>query len=177
MRSMQKIMQQSKLGHPIPLANALRQYYGRSGPLSFKNASAGFYKGFEDIESCISDVFEIVTGTPGMIYQVNTLGGAIQNRNFESQSCFPHRALPYLSELQTYWETPNPPKGLLANFDKVQSIFYEHGIRAQYSNYCSREFTDWQQAYYGESYAALQRIKRRLDPENLFQHPQSIRPA
>jgi hypothetical protein len=48
-----------------------------------------------------------------MIYQVNTLGGNIQHLEFELASAFPHRAYPYFSQLQTYWETTQQAPGLL----------------------------------------------------------------
>lgn len=164
----------SKSTSNTSLPQAMKRYYGRTGPLKFKNASAGLYKGFEDIESIASEIFEQVVATKGMIYQINTLGGGINNAQWEAQSCYPHRALPFLSELQAYWEQPNQEAKLLAAFESIQKLIREQGITAQYSNYPDINFPNWQEAYYGSNYSKLQEIKKQFDPENLFQYPQSI---
>lgn len=158
-----------------PLARALKVYYGKTNPLYFKNASAGLYKNFNDIEPIIEKALTIVLNTPGMIYQVNTLGGNIQNAAFEKNSSFPHRDFPYFSELQTYWEQPLQQKRLLERFQQVQDIFREHGIHAQYRNYPDSNFINWPASYYGSNYKKLQLIKATYDPDNIFRYEQSIK--
>lgn len=157
------------------LAAALKVYYGRPQPQYFKNASAGLYKKFSDIEPCIEKVIDTVIATPGMIYQVNTLGGNIMQAEFESASAFPHRAFLYFSELQTYWETEKQGHRLVERFQSVQNIFIENGIRAQYRNYPDINFKNWEAAYYGDNYARLQRIKNKYDPLDLVRNEQSIK--
>ena len=159
---------------PQPLVKALKVYYGRSNPMYFKNASAGLYKNFEEINSFIDKALDIVVSTPGMIYQVNTLGGNIQNAAFENASSFPHRAFPYFSELQTYWETPSQQKRLLEKFEQVQQVFSSNGIKAQYRNYPDINFSNWPEMYYGSNYKRLQAIKAKYDPDNLFRYEQSV---
>ncbi len=158
-----------------PLAQALKVYYGRQQPIYFKNASAGLYKNFAEIESFIDNVITTVLTSPGMIYQVNTLGGNIQNAEFENASAFPHRAYPYFSELQTYWETPKQEALLLERFQQVQQIFISNGITAQYRNYPDINFTNWPEMYYGANYKRLQQLKNKYDPNNLFRYEQSIK--
>lgn len=157
------------------LANALKRYYGRKEPLYFKNASAGLYKGIADIESILPELYNKVVSKPGIIYQINTLGGSIQNSEFEKNSAYPHRAYPYLSELQSYWDKASQEKVFLETFEEIQNLFTKIGIRAQYRNYPDVNFPHWETAYYGENYARLQKIKKALDPEDIFQHAQSIR--
>ncbi len=107
---------------------------------------------------------------------MNTLGGNINNPDFKSKSSYPHRELPYLSELQAYWEEDNNPKQLLAAYKKVQKAFYENGIRTQYRNYPDLDFKGYETAYYGEeNYPKLQELKRKYDPEMIFDYPQSIK--
>jgi hypothetical protein len=159
---------------PQPLARALKVYYGRSHPMYFKNASAGLYKNFEEINSFVDKALEIVVSTPGMIYQVNTLGGNIQNAEFENTSSFPHRAFPYFSELQTYWESPSLQKRLLEKFEQVQQVFGSNGIKAQYRNYPDINFSNWPELYYGSNYKRLQAVKAKYDPNNLFRYEQSV---
>lgn len=159
---------------PQPLAGALKVFYGRPSPMFFKNASAGLYKSFTDIEACIGNVIETVIKTPGMIYQVNTLGGNIQNAAVETTAAFPHRAFPFFSELQTYWETEKQAPRLLERFQQVQEMFAANGITAQYRNYPDTNFKNWEQSYYGAGYARLQQIKKKYDPANSFRYEQSI---
>jgi FAD/FMN-containing dehydrogenase len=157
-----------------PLAKALKAYYGRPNPMNFKNASAGLYKNFGDIGSFIEQALAIVVSTPGMIYQVNTLGGNIQNASFEKGSAFPHRSCAYFSELQTYWELPSQQKRLLERFQQVQQVFNANGIKAQYRNYPDINFSNWPELYYGNNYKRLQQVKAMYDPKNLFRYEQSV---
>ncbi|MFM6923931.1 MAG: FAD-dependent oxidoreductase [Ferruginibacter sp.] len=157
------------------ITTALKVFYGRREPLYFKNASAGLYKNFTEIEKCIDKVIDTVLATPGMIYQVNTLGGNIQKEEFEKVSSFPHRAFTYFSELQTYWDTPKQETKLLDKFQLVQTIFSENGIKAQYRNYPDINFINWEEKYYGSNYSRLQQVKRKYDPDNLLRNEQSIR--
>ena len=160
---------------PQAIASALKVFYGRPLPQNFKNASAGLYKNFADIEKCIDKVIGTVVVTPGMIYQVNTLGGNIQNIEFENTSAFPHRAFPYFSELQTYWETEKQGTRLMEKFETVQNLFNSNGIKTQYRNYPDINFKNWEGLYYGDNYAKLQQVKNKYDPHNIIRHEQSIK--
>jgi FAD/FMN-containing dehydrogenase len=160
---------------PQKITTALKVFYGRREPLYFKNASAGLYKNFTEIEKCIDKVIDTVLASPGMIYQVNTLGGNIQNAEFEKVSSFPHRAFMYFSELQTYWDSPKQEAKLLEKFQQVQNMFIENGIKTQYRNYPDINFKNWEEMYYGANYVRLQQVKKKYDPDNLIRSEQSIR--
>ena len=162
-------------GLAIP-AKALKNYYGLRTPIYFKNSSAGLYKDFAEIRGCIGEVLETVVSTPGLMYQVNTLGGKIADSDAAAASCFPHRDKRFLSEVQAYWETPGHEARMIEGSRKILARFRRHGITAQYANYPSGEFSDWAQAYYGQNYPRLQAVKRKYDPDNRFRHPQSVRP-
>jgi hypothetical protein len=157
-----------------PLATALKTYYGRQNPMNFKNASAGLYKNFDEIEPFIEDVLQKVINAPGMIYQVNTVGGAVQNAEFEKASCFAHRDYFYFSELQAYWETPTQGNRLMAKFEEIQQQFYQNNITAQYRNYPDVNFKNSLQQYFGSSLERLKAIKKMYDPNNVIRHEQSI---
>jgi hypothetical protein len=163
-------------GKPIPLAKAVQVFYGEKKPLYFKNASAGLYKTFDEIGNFIADVLEKVTCTPDMIYQVNTVGGEINNPVFSNASSYSHRGQNYLSELQTYWRQESQLDKMVIAFEEVQQIFYANGIKQQYRNYPDVNFKNWQNAYYGENYARLQKVKSKYDPGNVFRYDQSIVP-
>ena len=162
------------IGTPKPLAPALKNYYGIQYPIYFKNSSAGYYTDFNQIKNFITTVLEKVISTPGMIYQINTLGGNINNVDFEKLSCYPHRSFPYLSELQTYWENAMQTKKYETAFEEVQQIFKQHNINTQYRNYPDLNFENTAQLYYGKNYERLQKIKQQFDPYNVFGYAQGI---
>lgn len=163
------------IGKPKPLHSVVKNYFGLKGPVYFKNSSAGLYKGFQDIKECIKEVIGMVNKTPGMIYQVNTMGGNIDLPDAQKMSAFPHRSLHYVSELQTYWDTPNQGQRLIDAFAEVQSVFDSHGIKAQYRNYPDINFKDSEHSYYADNYERLKQIKAKYDPDDLFRGGQSIK--
>lgn len=165
-------VKQSKWGD---LANMLTHYYGRKEPLSFRNSSAGFFNGYGDVQPIINKVFEKVMNTPGMIYQVNTMGGKIKDPSFEQHSSYVHRQYDFVSELQGYWEDKSKGEKIAAATTEILNITEANGINTQYVNYCSLEFDNWEHAYYGENYTRLQAIKQKYDPDNNIRHPQSIK--
>ncbi|MEO6844898.1 MAG: BBE domain-containing protein [Ginsengibacter sp.] len=170
------LVERTTRGKQVPLPQAAKVFYGEKSPVYFKNSSAGMYKSFGDIKDCIETVLEKVTSTPGMIYQVNTLGGKIDDANFAVQSSYSHRGQKYLSELQTYWQQASQTDKMVKAFEDVQQIFYAGGIRQQYRNYPDINLKDWASAYYGDNYSRLQKVKARYDPENIFRYEQSVTP-
>ena len=177
--AMTPICDKTTTSNTTDIPKALKRYYGITHPIYFKNASAGYYSEMSEIEDCIDEVLSTVVTTPGLIYQVNTLGGRINSSEFESSSCYPHRSYHYLSELQSYWNEGQDSQRdmLLKAFEKVQALFYDNGNRAQYRNYPSIGFPDWEESYYGKNYERLQSIKLKYDPENTIRHEQSIKLA
>jgi FAD binding domain/Berberine and berberine like len=162
-------------GATLPLGQALKAYYAEANPITFKNASSGLYKNFEEIEPIVTDVFEIVASRPGILYQVNTLGGKIQQNSFENSSSFAHRDCFYFSELQAYWESPTANEKFLTKFEAIQKLFHQQGIRAQYRNYPDINFKNSDQLYYGKNLSRLKAVKNKYDANNLFSGGQTIK--
>lgn len=156
----------------------VRRYYGKLSPLNFKNASAGYYRGYRDIKSVAPAIFERVLKTPELLYQINTLGGAINNPMLANRAVYPHRAYEFLGEIQSYWGAPIHEERAIKGVDEVQRLLKGAGVHAHYGNYPDIKFNDWANAYYGESgYTRLQAIKKLHDPGNLFRYAQSVRAA
>ena len=169
------VVDEFRSSHTGTLQRMLRNYYGVGKPLYFRNSSAGFFKGYADVAPFIKDIFEKVIATPGMIYQVNTLGGKINDAAAEKRSSYPHRAYDFVSELQAYASAPSQDSRQADATTQILKITEQHGIARQYVNYCSLEFCNWEHAYYGENYPRLQAIKRKYDPNDNIRHPQSIK--
>ena len=162
-------------GNPISFGTALKAYYAEANPITFKNASAGLYKSYSDIEGIVKEVFTKVKSTPGILYQINTLGGAIQNPQFEKASSFAHRDCIYFSEQQAYWESATANDKYLKAFEQIQAVFAKAGVTAQYRNYPDINFNNWAQLYYGKNLAQLQKIKNTYDPNNIFGGIQTLK--
>ena len=155
-----------------PLASSLSRYEGRPGPLPFDNVSAGYYRGFQDLKAVAGGICATVRETPGLIFQVNTLGGAIARG---PDSAYPHRDFPFLGELQAYWEKGSIPPKLAAGHAAVRQALTDAGIRRHYRNYPDPRIGAWQEAYFTGTYERLQAIKQALDPADRIRHPQSVR--
>ena len=117
----------------------------------------------------------VVHENRGLILQVNTLGGQINNSEFEVNSSYPHRAFPYLGELQAYPNTTKQQAPLVKAFQEIQTIFTNNGIDRHYRNYPDINFDNWEYAYYRDNYAKLQSIKKKYDPNNVIWHDQSVK--
>ena len=108
-----------------------------------------------------------------MIFQVNTLGGAIADG---PRGAYAHRDCGYLGEQQAFWEDPAHAKSRIAAAGRIREHLAQAGIRRHYVNYPDLAFHDWPTAYYGEeNYRRLQGLKRLYDPQNLIRHAQSVR--
>jgi FAD/FMN-containing dehydrogenase len=61
--------------------------------------------------------------------------------------------------------------------EKVYNAMRAHVPGAAYVNYSDTELQDFEQSYWGLNLVRLKAIKRQVDPNNIFFHPQSVRPA
>lgn len=153
---------------------AIKAYYGRPGPLPFKNACAGMLQGFAELKGVVETLARQVADTGGVIWQCNTLGGAIQDAAYKEASVFAHRDCNYMSEIQGYWDDPKREAGVIKAVDAIQTLLADHGIRRHYCNYPDRNFCHPQKSYFGDL-GFLQKIKRQYDPDDVFHHPQGVR--
>jgi len=68
---------------------------------------------------------------------------------------------------------PNHPSiGWLNRFYDVTKQVYGH--TESYQNYADGTLPDYLERYYGSNLPRLIQVKRDVDPQNIFNHPQSI---
>ena len=56
----------------------------------------------------------------------------------------------------------------------IQNTLYENNVTQHYVNYPDINIQNYESAYYGDSYERLQKLKKKLDPDNRFNYEQSI---
>ena len=155
----------------------IQRFRGGTEPMYFKNVSAGYYNSYADIKAVLPTLFTQMQASPlkQNLIQINTLGGAIRDGFSATSAAYPHRRYLYLGEFQVYYERAADTSKAESLVNQVQQQFTQAGIQAHYANYPDIGLKNWAQAYYAESYPRLQALKRKLDPQNRIQHPQSIR--
>lgn len=155
----------------------IQRFRGGTEPMYFKNVSAGYYNGYADIKNVLPALFAQMQASPlkQNLIQINTLGGAIRTGFSADSAAYPHRNYLYLGEFQVYYQRSSDTAKAETLVNQVQQRFTQAGIQAHYANYPDIGLKHWAQAYYAGSYPRLQALKRKLDPNNRIQHPQSIR--
>jgi FAD/FMN-containing dehydrogenase len=85
---------------------------------------------------------------------------------------------------KTYWTDPAEDRVNLAWIRRFyRSVYASSGgtpvpnrvTDGCYVNYPDVDLKNWPMLYYKQNYRALQRVKARWDPTNIFHHSQSIR--
>jgi len=151
LKKFDQVMDRNDNLKPDPIDIGVRYYYGHSRSLFFKNISAGYYDNFSDIENCAEALFSQVANTPGAVFQINTLGGEINNKKWLDGSSYAHRQANYLGEAQCYWGKKEDMQRSMDAMKKIQNTLFENNITRHYVNYPDLNMNNYAQAYYGES--------------------------
>jgi hypothetical protein len=102
--------------------------------------------------------------------------GGMMNRMPADATAFVHRDSEWIMVVGLGWDGTD-------SWDTVtrarlwQDRFYD-ALRAYtvgaYQNFIDPSLTDWRTAYYGKNLARLEAIKRKIDPDRVFEFPQAI---
>lgn len=103
------------------------------------------------------------------------LGGAINDVPVDA-TAYPHRNAEFLMNLHTRWTDPEQDDECVAWARECYDAMAPHATGGVYVNFISEEVGEEHAAYRG-NYDRLGELKRKYDPENLFQRNQNVTPA
>jgi hypothetical protein len=111
------------------------------------------------------------------LIEINTIGGAISDMGEDGTACS-HRGARYNHLIVSMWDDPGEDDANLGypqeSFDAM-APYHDGGV---YVNFLSVEGADRVRAAYDpDVYSRLVDVKRRYDPDNLFQRNQNIPPG
>src|SRR6202011_4168609 len=88
---------------------------------------------------------------------------------------FPRRAgTQYCIQYFSSWLDPADTPSHLANVANVYAAMRPYLPGAAYVNYCDLDLQNFADAYWGANLPRLSAVKKAYDPDNLFQHQQSV---
>jgi FAD/FMN-containing dehydrogenase len=122
----------------------------------------------------LATLMEQINGAEDVYVNCDAYGGAI-SRIAADATAFAHRGSALFSiQYATYWTDPADTPRRLAVLRKFYAAMRPHVSGGAYVNYCDADLDDWPTAYWGPNLARLKRIKATFDPDNVFQHRQSV---
>jgi hypothetical protein len=123
---------------------------------------------------------------PQALLQIDSYGCQV-NALAPHATAVPQRSSIMKLQYQTYWAYAEDDEVNLRWINNFYANVYSHtgGVPVSnhvtdgcFINYCDDDLpATWPTLYYKDNYPALQRVKARWDPRNVFNHTQSIVPA
>jgi hypothetical protein len=161
-------------------------------PMSFLNGAKHFFGGPADptyfkaksdyitsplTNAGVATLLGQLEATPSVVAICDSYGGAV-TKVARDATAFAHRAgtlfcIQYFSEWSNAVET-QPELGHIRTLYSAMRPFVSGEC---YVNYCDLDLTNWAQAYWATNLPRLRQIKAAFDPNNVFQHAQSVPPA
>ncbi|NBE50353.1 FAD-binding oxidoreductase [Streptomyces boluensis] len=115
---------------------------------------------------------EQVEGGPGSV-SLTALGGAI-NRVDPTATAFTHRRQRMLAQYIGAWRAGTSGTAARRWLDGTHTAMRRYASGSAYQNYADPSLKDWRSAYYGPAAGRLARLKKRYDPDRLFDFPQAL---
>ncbi|MEP2802502.1 MAG: FAD-binding oxidoreductase [Alphaproteobacteria bacterium] len=127
-------------------------------------------------DACIDLVSEFSRHPFGSVFVTfETLGGAVSDIG-NTETAFPHRNAKFLVQSSVQPKHHDKETSHLKALSAISSALDVLSTGGAYANYRDRELSNWAEAYWGENLPLLSAIKRKYDPDNIFQHAQSVPP-
>ncbi len=138
----------------------------------FKNTSAYQFHPFESraVDAMIDHLER--SPSPNTEVQFNLHGGA-EAHVPPHATAYPWRRARASLQYQAYWSDPAEGPALQAWVEDFRRALlpWTHGA---YVNYIDADIGDWPEAFYGGNLPRLLAVKRRYDPDNVFDFPQGL---
>ena len=150
-----------------------------AGPLDYESV---FMKAKSDYvldplgASAIQAMLAAVAGVPagGVVLLCDSYGGKIADVAADA-TAFPRRkGTQYCIQYYSSWTRAADTPTHVAQVAKVYAAMRSFMPGASYVNYCDLDLPDYPDAYWGDNLARLMAVKQHYDPQNLFQHAQSV---
>ena len=113
-----------------------------------------------------------VSPSPHNLVLFHVGGGAVAEVP-PNATAFPWRNCNLLMQIKAIWKRPQDASKNIAWADQIAAAV-AHNVSGAYVNYIDASLSNWKQAYYGDNYAKLLEVKRRVDPSNLYHFNQSV---
>ena len=170
----------------LPWLYATQTLNGSGSNQRFKNKSAYMEKPFEQRE--IEVLYKWYSGSYIKLsnysysaVQIDTYGGKINTVPPTATASVSRKSILKLQYLQ-YWNYKNDDDENLSWVSGLYNDMYgpngpwnpEKGLAGCYINYPDCDLKNWQFLYWQENYNRLQTTKQQWDPNNIFNHAQSI---
>ncbi|MGP4002645.1 FAD-binding oxidoreductase [Streptomyces sp. 8N706] len=105
--------------------------------------------------------------------QLTALGGAV-NRVAPGATAFVHRRSRVLAQYVAAYPAGGSGSRQSAWLDGLHQAMRRHASGAAYQNYTDAKLRDWRRAYYGSAADRLTQLKKKYDPDRLFDFPQAL---
>jgi FAD binding domain/Berberine and berberine like len=166
----------------MPWLYATQNFDGSGPNQRGKYKSAYMTKPFPDAQ--ITTMWQYLTdgfANPQALVQVDSYGCRI-NAAAPDATAVPQRSSIMKLQYQTYWTTEEETSENLKWMSDFYAAMYgddgpvpDGTMDGCYVNYPDSDLRNWAYVYYLGNYPALQQVKARWDPNNVFKHDQSVR--
>lgn len=112
-------------------------------------------------------------GGGGGTVMLTALGGAI-NRIAPDATAFVHRNMRMLAQYTASWRPGTPGTAQQKWLTATHGAMRRHASGSAYQNYTDTTLPDWRRAYFGNAADRLTALKKRYDPDRVFDFPQAL---
>lgn len=153
--------------------NMMTHYTGKTYRPPFFKCRSRFIFGFLT-EPAINIIFKYMSlSTDNDRLEFNAFGGKIKEFSLESSS-FVARNCSFWMQMASFWSDNNLANNRLEWINSFYEELIPHLSNYAYVNCPDSLLINYLDNYYGENLNKLIEVKRKYDPNNLFNYPQSI---
>ncbi len=106
-------------------------------------------------------------------FNLRALGG-VSAEPLSGDTAFAHRDAFGLLQYYAWEDTPEDADAVTGILDRMERAVARATQPGQFLNYADRRLENYGQDYWAGNYPRLQNVKAQYDPQNIFNHPQSV---